>query len=229
MAAVRSVTRIRFIVILESYFWCLFHGSVLLIMALSGQSVWGNGEYTCGLSIKWCPISLLLYIETTFIRYGHGPGGIFGIVLNEHALWHWTSIIVRDWQRTLLTWKSHLIRSRPPQRRVPFNNKYRRWWLVCYQRQAGDVCRSPWCLPRPESYQQCHREDQQQKCKCWRCCSDWRSPAARIRIGLSHMILPNDQEEGYYHEGRHEEARSGHKGTVWLRIDICEGDSIDEC
>ena len=30
----------------------------------------------------------------------------------------------------------------------------------------------------------------------------------------SHMILPNDQEEGYYHEGRHEEARSGHKGTV---------------
>ena len=139
MAAVRSATRIRFIVILESYFLCLFHGSVLLIMALSGQSVWGNGEYTCGLSIKWCPLSLLLYIETTFIRYGHGPGGIFGIMLNEHALWHWTSIIVRDWQRTLLTWKSHLIRSRPPQRRVPFNNKDRRWWLVCYQRQAGDV------------------------------------------------------------------------------------------
>ena len=48
MAAVRSVTRIRFIVILESYFWCLFHGSVLLIMALSGQSVRGMGNTLVG-------------------------------------------------------------------------------------------------------------------------------------------------------------------------------------
>ena len=23
------------------------------------------------------------------MRYGHGPGGIFGIMLNEHALCHW--------------------------------------------------------------------------------------------------------------------------------------------
>ena len=42
MAAVRSVTRIRFIVILERYFWWLFHGTVLLIMALSEQSVRGG-------------------------------------------------------------------------------------------------------------------------------------------------------------------------------------------
>ena len=32
---------------------------------------------------------MLLFIETTFIRYGHGPGGIVGIMLNEHALCRW--------------------------------------------------------------------------------------------------------------------------------------------
>ena len=32
---------------------------------------------------------------------------------------------------------------------------------------------------------------------------------------MSHRILPNDQEEGYYQEGRHEEARSGSNGTVY--------------
>ena len=43
------------------------------------------------------------------------------------------------------------------------------------------------------------------KCQCWRRCSDWRSPAGRIRAGLSHRILPNDQKECYYHEGRQEQ------------------------
>ena len=33
MAAVRSITLIRFIVILEGQFWCIFQGTVLLIMA----------------------------------------------------------------------------------------------------------------------------------------------------------------------------------------------------
>ena len=32
---------------------------------------------------------MLLYIYTTFIRYGDGPGGIFGITLNEHAICRW--------------------------------------------------------------------------------------------------------------------------------------------
>ena len=45
---------------------------------------------------------------------------------------------------------------------------------------------------------------------------------------MSHRILPNDQEEGYYHEGRQEAVRSGSNGTVLLRIDICKGDDIDE-
>ncbi len=43
-----------------------------------------------------------------------------------------------------------------------------------------------------------------------------------------NLILPNDQEECYYHEGRQEEASIGSIGTVWLRIDICKGDGIDE-
>ena len=49
-----------------------------------------------------------------------------------------------------------------------------------------------------------------------------------IRIGLSHRILPNDQEEGSYHEGRQEEARSGSNETVSIMIGICKGDGIDE-
>ena len=49
-----------------------------------------------------------------------------------------------------------------------------------------------------------------------------------IIIGLSHRILSNDQEEGSYHEGRQEEARSGSNETVSIMIDICKGDGIDE-
>ena len=30
-----------------------------------------------------------MYIDTTYMRYGHGPGGIVGITLNEHALCRW--------------------------------------------------------------------------------------------------------------------------------------------
>ena len=30
-----------------------------------------------------------VYIDTTLMRYGHGPGGIVGITLNEHALCRW--------------------------------------------------------------------------------------------------------------------------------------------
>ena len=30
-----------------------------------------------------------MYIETTFMRYGHGPGGIVGITLNKNALCRW--------------------------------------------------------------------------------------------------------------------------------------------
>ena len=32
---------------------------------------------------------MLLFIDTTFMRYGHGPGGIVGIILNERALCRW--------------------------------------------------------------------------------------------------------------------------------------------
>ena len=32
---------------------------------------------------------MLLYIDTTFMRYGYGPGGIVGITLNERALCRW--------------------------------------------------------------------------------------------------------------------------------------------
>ena len=49
----------------------------------------GNVLCTCGLSINGCLISILLFIETTFMRYGHGSGGIVGIMLNEHALCCW--------------------------------------------------------------------------------------------------------------------------------------------
>ena len=35
-----------------------------------------------------------------------------------------------------------------------------------------------------------------------------------IGVGLSRMILPNDQEGDSYHEGRQEEARRGPNGTV---------------
>ena len=49
----------------------------------------GHVLYTCGLSINGCLIYMLLFIETTFMRYGHGPGGIVGIILNERALCHW--------------------------------------------------------------------------------------------------------------------------------------------
>ena len=49
-----------------------------------------------------------------------------------------------------------------------------------------------------------------------------------FRIGLSHRILPNDNEEGTYHEGRQDEARRGYNETVSLMIDICKGDGIDE-
>ena len=124
--------------------------------------------------------------------------------------------------------RGHLSRSRPPQRRLPFKNQRWRWWQECYQRQAGDVHGSTWCISMPESYHHCHRVVQQQKCQCWRRCSNWRSPAAIIRVGLSHRILPNDQEEGCCHEGKQDEAMSGSNGTVWLRIDICKGDGIDE-
>lgn len=30
-----------------------------------------------------------MYIETTFMHYGHGPGGIVGLTLNQHALKRW--------------------------------------------------------------------------------------------------------------------------------------------
>ena len=49
MAAIRSVTRIRFIIILERYCWCLFHGTVLLIMALlKGKAKGGMGNTLVG-------------------------------------------------------------------------------------------------------------------------------------------------------------------------------------
>ena len=30
-----------------------------------------------------------MFIETTFICYGHGPGGLIGITLNEKAVHRW--------------------------------------------------------------------------------------------------------------------------------------------
>ena len=33
---------------------------------------------------------------------------------------------------------------------------------------------------------------------------------------MSHRILPNDQEEVYYHEGKQEAARSGSNGTGFI-------------
>ena len=37
----------------------------------------------------WNGILSDMYSETTFMRYGHGPGGIVGITLNPHALKRW--------------------------------------------------------------------------------------------------------------------------------------------
>lgn len=30
-----------------------------------------------------------MFIETIFIRYGHGPGGLIGITLNQSAVQRW--------------------------------------------------------------------------------------------------------------------------------------------
>ncbi|KAH3748885.1 hypothetical protein DPMN_183374 [Dreissena polymorpha] len=37
----------------------------------------------------WNGIWSDMFIETTFMRYGHGPGGIIGITLKESALKRW--------------------------------------------------------------------------------------------------------------------------------------------
>ena len=37
----------------------------------------------------WNGIWSDMYIESTFMRYGHGPGGIIGITLNQQALKRW--------------------------------------------------------------------------------------------------------------------------------------------
>ncbi len=34
----------------------------------------------------WNAIWSDMFIETTFMRYGHGPGGLIGITLNQSAL-----------------------------------------------------------------------------------------------------------------------------------------------
>ena len=52
MAAVLSITLNRFIVIIERQLWCIFQGTVLLIIVFVRAEREGNGHYTCGLSIK---------------------------------------------------------------------------------------------------------------------------------------------------------------------------------
>ncbi len=37
----------------------------------------------------WNAIWSDMFIETTFMRYGHGPGGLVGITLNQSALKRW--------------------------------------------------------------------------------------------------------------------------------------------
>ena len=37
----------------------------------------------------WNAIWSDMFIETTFMRYGHAPGGLTGITLNEHAVARW--------------------------------------------------------------------------------------------------------------------------------------------
>ena len=51
---------------------------------------------------------MLLYIETTFIRYGHGPGGIDGITMNKHALCRWAlSLPIADLKEATLVEADH--------------------------------------------------------------------------------------------------------------------------
>ena len=92
IAAVLGITLIRLIVILERKCWCLFVAEYTgttptAIGWLSHCSI----QITCNPHQKglWNGMWTDMYIETTLMKYCHGPGGIVGITLNEHALCRW--------------------------------------------------------------------------------------------------------------------------------------------
>ena len=143
-----------------------------------------------------------MYIETTLMKYCHGPGELVGITLNEHALCRWAlslhicSRLTKDIadlkEATLFEVDHHKeestsrIKADSDDRNAIRDKLETCVWIPLMSPKARILStlspgRSATNMSMLKTL-----------------FSDWRSPAARIRIGLSHRILPNDQDEGHY-------------------------------
>ena len=150
------------------------------------------------------------------MRYGHGPGGIVGILLNEHALCRWAlnlhicSRLTKDIaylkEDTLFEVGNHKEESHS---RIKADDDNRN-----AIKDKLDTCVDPLDVAQGQNLINIVTVKMSNKNV---------NVENAVQIGEAHtsnrlvsQVLPNDQEEGSYHEGRQEEARSGSNETVLI-------------